>query len=136
MEGLFKDIKMIAWSDPDFLVLNNHCCVKGNMDFIRPLSIPFLVAYLLWARGIYRSKNSDLILGLILFIFSLLFAMLRIPHSGGFSFIGPFLIVFGIISLILKNKIKDSEKLFIKKDSVKGFGILAIVIGVLFSLVA
>lgn len=106
------------------------------MDFVNPLSIPFVLSYLFWGRGICKSKNSDLILGAVLLIFASVFSMLLISHSGGFCFIGKFVIIFGIISLVFFRKIDESQKLAITKKGVKELGILTIILGMLFSVVA
>jgi hypothetical protein len=104
--------------------------------FINPLAIPFLLSYFFWGRGIYSSKGGDLILGLILFIFSSFFSLALIPHSGSLNFIGLFWIVFRIITVILKHKIDESKKLIITKNRARDYGILIIFWGILFSLAA
>ena len=47
-----------------------------------------------------------------------------------------FLIIFGIISLILKDKIDESKKLFFSKNRIRDYGGVALIIGILWSVVA
>jgi hypothetical protein len=60
-----------------------------NMDTIYIFLIPFILSYFFWVKGIYRSKDSDLILGFILLIFSSIFSVALSLDSGGLQFIGP-----------------------------------------------
>jgi hypothetical protein len=59
------------------------------MDTIYIFLIPFILSYFFWVKGIYRSKDSDLILGFILLIFSSIFSVALSLDSGGLQFIGP-----------------------------------------------
>ncbi len=106
------------------------------MHFINPLMIPFIFSFYFWGRGIWKSNKYDMILGFILLLVASFFSVSLIPHSGSFSFIGPFWIIYGFISIIFKNKLDESKIQFMTQERAKLYGILIIFLGLLFSIVA
>jgi thiol:disulfide interchange protein len=95
-----------------------------------------MLSYFFWIKGIFKSKNSDMILGLILLASASLLSIVLIHSSGAFNFVGAFLIVFGIISFIFKNKIDESKNIKFTENRIRDYGGVAFIIGILWSLVA
>lgn len=97
------------------------------------LAVPFLISLFFWGRGLFRGNRGDLLLGVILLIIAAFLAMAVVGHSGVISFIGGFLLPFGIVSILMR---KDAaEKRCMSKSGVILIAILLIILGILASMV-
>ena len=91
----------------------NLSSVKIIMDtfFETKLAAPFIISLLLWVRGLSLSNRSYLIFSIMTLIFASFHAMIVVMHSGFISYIGFFLFIFGVITLILKKKAIEGKAL-------------------------
>jgi thiol:disulfide interchange protein len=104
-----------------------------ELDVNRLIAAPFLISLFFWGRGLLKGNRDDILLGLVLLVLSSFLAIVVVGHSGVISFIGGFLFLFGIVSLLMRKGAVENR--LMSTSGALQIGIVFVILGILASLI-
>jgi len=90
---------------------------------------PFVISLFFWLRGFARGSRGDVLFSLVLFVVSSFLAVLLVPHSGLFGFIGLFVFLFGLVTLTFLRRVAAGE--LMEPRSLRAIGAGLIIVGLI-----
>jgi hypothetical protein len=90
-------------------------------------SLPFIVAISLLITGVMRLRRFLFIASFTLLIGACVFALVADGSSAAFSFMGGFVLVFGLVCVVLSRRLKPRS--FVSRDGLGAIGALFFFLG-------
>ncbi len=90
-------------------------------------SLPFVAAIAFLIIGVIKLRKFLFIASFLILVAACIFALATDGSSGAFSFMGCFVLIFGLVCVVLSRFLRPGS--FISRDGLRGIGALLLVLG-------